>query len=82
MLRVFILYISGGTYSSKSTPNDRFFEKLFVAIVRVQVQVGVCSSDVKQAKLTWARLVARCDVMDERSFCTKFRQIRRRRGGW
>ena len=27
-----ILYISGGTYSLKSTPNDRFFEKLFMAI--------------------------------------------------
>ena len=24
-----ILYISGGTYSLKSTLNDRFFEKLF-----------------------------------------------------
>ena len=29
---VLILYISSGTYSLKSTPNDRFFEKLFVAI--------------------------------------------------
>ena len=27
-----ILYMSGGTYCLKSTPNDRFFEKLFVAI--------------------------------------------------
>ena len=26
------LYISGGTYSLKSTPYDRFFEKLFMAI--------------------------------------------------
>ena len=26
------LYISGGAYSLKSTPNDRFFEKLFMAI--------------------------------------------------
>ena len=26
------LYISGGTYSLKSTPNDRVFEKLFMAI--------------------------------------------------
>ena len=33
MLRVLILYISGGTYSLKSTPNDRFFEKLFMAIL-------------------------------------------------
>ena len=29
MLFVLILYISGGIYSLKSTPNDRFFEKLF-----------------------------------------------------
>ena len=28
MLCVLILYISGGTYSLKSTPNDRIFEKL------------------------------------------------------
>ena len=32
MLCVLILYKSGGTYSLKSTPNDRFFEKLFIAI--------------------------------------------------
>ena len=31
MVCVLILYISGGTYSLKSTPNDRF-EKLFIAI--------------------------------------------------
>ena len=31
MLCVLILYISGATYSLKSTPNDRFFEKLFMA---------------------------------------------------
>ena len=33
MLCVLILYISGATYSLKSTPNDRFFEKLFMAIL-------------------------------------------------
>ena len=33
MLCVLILYISGRTYSLKSTPNDRFFEKLFTAIL-------------------------------------------------
>ena len=33
MLCVLILYISGGTYSLKSAPNDRFFEKLFMAIL-------------------------------------------------
>ena len=32
MLCVLILYISGGTYNLKSAPNDRFFEKLFMAI--------------------------------------------------
>ena len=29
MLCVWILYISGGTYSSKSTPNDRFYWETF-----------------------------------------------------
>ena len=33
MLSVLILYISGGTYSLNSTPNDKFFEKLFMAIL-------------------------------------------------
>ena len=33
MLCVLILYISDGTYSLKSTPNDRFLEKLFMAIL-------------------------------------------------
>ena len=33
MLCVLILYINGRTYSLKSTPNDRFFEKLFMAIL-------------------------------------------------
>ena len=33
MLCVLILYISGGTYSLKTTSNDRFFEKLFMAIL-------------------------------------------------
>ena len=31
-LCVLILYISGGTYCLKTTPNDRFFEKLFMAV--------------------------------------------------
>ena len=33
MLCVSIVYISGGTYSLKSAPNDRFFEKLFITIL-------------------------------------------------
>ena len=33
MLYVLILYISGDTYSLKSTVNDRFLEKLFMAIL-------------------------------------------------
>ena len=33
MLYTLILYISNGTYSLKSTPNDRFSEKLFIAIL-------------------------------------------------
>ena len=32
MLYPLILYMSGGTYSLKSTTSDRFFEKLFMAI--------------------------------------------------
>ena len=33
MLCVLILYLSGGIYSLKSTPSDRFFDKIFIAIV-------------------------------------------------
>ena len=33
MLCVLILYVSGGFYSLKSTPNDRFFEALIMAIL-------------------------------------------------
>ena len=33
MFCTLILYVSGGTYSLKSTPNDWFFEKLFMAIL-------------------------------------------------
>ena len=33
MLRVLILYINGGTYCLKSTPDDKFFEKLFMTIL-------------------------------------------------
>ena len=33
MVCVLIFVISGGTYSLKSTPNDRFFEKLFMAVL-------------------------------------------------
>ena len=32
MLCVLILYTSGRTYSLKSTPNDKFFEKLFMTV--------------------------------------------------
>ena len=33
MLCVLIIYISGGTYTLKSTPKDRYFEKLLMAII-------------------------------------------------
>ena len=33
MLCVLILYISGGIYSLKSIPNDKFSEKLFMALL-------------------------------------------------
>ena len=32
MLCAFILYVSGGTYSLTSTPNDRFFRNFFMAV--------------------------------------------------
>ena len=40
MLCVLILYISGGTYSLKLTPNDRFFEKLFMTIFGIDLKLG------------------------------------------
>ena len=33
MLCVLILYMSGGTYSLKSTPNDRFVGNFFIVIL-------------------------------------------------
>ena len=33
MLSALILYISGRTYNLKSTPNNRFFEKLLTAVL-------------------------------------------------
>ena len=33
MLCALILYMSGGTYTLKSTPNDRFLRKFFMAII-------------------------------------------------
>ena len=42
MLCVFILYGSGRTYSLKSTPNFRFFEKLFMAIL-FTLRIFVCN---------------------------------------
>ena len=36
MLCVLILYIKGGTYSLKPTPNDRFLKKLFMTILFTQ----------------------------------------------
>ena len=39
MLCVLILYISGGTYSLKSTPNDRFFEKLYYMAILFTLRV-------------------------------------------
>ena len=33
MLCVLILYLSAGAYNLKSTPNDRFFEKLLMAVL-------------------------------------------------
>ena len=41
MLCVLILYIIGGIYSLKSTLNDRFFEKLFMAISQQEIAKGL-----------------------------------------
>ena len=38
MLCVLILYISGGIYSLNTTPNDRFFEKHFMAVFLIYSQ--------------------------------------------
>ena len=50
MLCVLILYISGGTHSLKSTPNDRFFEKLFMAIFIYSLSFFQKSSERKSPK--------------------------------
>ena len=45
-----ILYISGGTYSLKSTPNDKFFEKVFMAILFYSQSCGQKSAERKSPK--------------------------------
>ena len=40
MLCVLFLYVRGGTYSLKSPPNDRFFEKLFMAKICLEEIAG------------------------------------------
>ena len=44
------LYISGGAYSLKSTPNDRFFEKLFLAILfwHSEFLPEICSEEIAE----------------------------------
>ena len=44
MLSVLILYMTGGTYSLKSTPNDRFYGKLFSAIFLISVKTLLTGS--------------------------------------
>ena len=44
------LYISGGTYSFKSTPNDRFFEKLSMVILFHSQSFWKKSAEMKSPK--------------------------------
>ena len=51
MLCALILYVSGWNYSLKSTPNDKFFKKLFMAILftlRVFVRILLRESRKKK----------------------------------
>ena len=45
---VLILCLSGGTYSLKMTPNNRFFEKLFVALLFLLK--GLCQKTAEPKK--------------------------------
>ena len=48
MLCVLILYISGGSYNLKSTPNDRF-EKLLMAILfTLRVLPEICWEEIAE----------------------------------
>ena len=55
MLYVLILYINGGTYSLKSTANDRFFEKLFMAILflRSEFLPEICWKEIAEETLLY-----------------------------
>ena len=53
MLCVLILYICGRTYSLKSTPKDRFFEKLFMAIYIYSQRFCQKSAERKSPKNTF-----------------------------
>ena len=49
MLCVLILYISGGTYSLKSAPNERFFEEHFLIVV-------LCSQNkFAERRMSWKK---------------------------
>ena len=50
MLCVLIFYVSGGTYSLKSTPKDKFFEKLFMAILFTRESFCQKSAERKSPK--------------------------------
>ena len=50
MLCVLILYVSAGTYSLMSTPNDRLFQKLFMAIFIYSQSFDQKSAEKKSPK--------------------------------
>ena len=57
ILCVLILYINGGTYNLKLTPKDRFFDKLFMAILFTSQSFWQKSAGGKSPKKYFAYFV-------------------------
>ena len=57
ILCALILYINGGTCSLNSTPNDRFFEKLFMSILFYSQSFCQKSAEMKSPKKYFSYLV-------------------------
>ena len=62
MLCVLILYISGGTHSLTSIPNDRFLEKLIMAIFIYSQSFCQKSAERKSMKKYFSYIEARPDI--------------------
>ena len=52
MLCKLILYISGGTYSLKWTPNNKLFEKQFYFILLSEFLPEICSEEINEELLS------------------------------